>query len=183
MSASSSYETLKPCKCKKKKDLSSTEEGSQLAKGARIKSDAVPSVSEDTARSSSSSAEPSTVLLVEEMNPMDLPLLEVLVQAGGDPETGRETLIMQRQLLELRQKLNRLYRQEREMNNRRKEMRRLCRRMVRPVQVARKLWKVLDEHRGDKEELDILMAEWELCEEGVCELGKKLLDPKALPKK
>ena len=43
------------------------------------------------------------------------------------------------------------------------------------------IWKVLDECRGDKDELDMLMAEWELCEEGVCELGKKLLE--VLPKK
>ena len=123
MSASSS---LKPCGCKKEKDLSSTEEGSQLAEG---ESDAVPSVSKDTARSSSSSAEPSMVLLVD-MNPLDLPLLEVLVQAGGDPETGRTILIMLRQLLEVKQTLDHLYRLEREIDVRHNEMRRLRRRRV-----------------------------------------------------
>ena len=88
---------------------------------------------------------------VEDMNLLDLPLLEVLVQAGGDPETGRTILIVLRQLLEVRQSVNRVYHLDREMD---------VRRMVKPVQVPRKLWKVLDERRGDKEELDMLMAEW-----------------------
>ena len=75
--------------------------------------------------------------------------------------------------------MNHVYLLDREMDVRRQ--RRLCRRMVKPVQIVRKLWKVLDECRGDKDELDVLMAEWELCEERVCELGKKLLE--VLPKK
>ena len=174
MSASSS---LKPCGCKKEKDLS-TEEGSQLTEG---ESDAVLSVSKDTARTSSSSAEPSMVLLVD-MNPLDLPLHKVLVQAGGDPETGRTILIVLRHVLEVKQSLDHLYRLEREIDVRRNEMRRLRRRMVKPTQGVSKLWKVLDERRGNKEELNTFMEEWEIFEERVCELGKTLLDPKMFPK-
>ena len=54
---------------------------------------------------------------------------------------------------------------------------------LKPTQGVSKLWKVLDERRGDKEELDMLVTEWELFEERVCELGRKLQDPNLLPKK